>query len=441
MTSFGRRALAALVLAACGANGSADRPATGEGPFHPPPPSPVTTPDGGTSRPPDAAPGAIDASFGSGGVARIARQIMPAAVLVQADGRIVVAGETYTEANTFDAVAEDTAVLRLTADGALDTSFGTGGVTQVHLGKLPGIDGRNYVRSLTAMPDGKLLVVCDVSSFNGGIGVLRLGADGRPDASFGTDGGAVVSAGRTFSVLGAPIASGATLVVGVHQNDSMLARVDASGALDASFGQGGTKTIADTTLTELLISPTGEAFGHGLTGGQLAFVRIDAGGAMSVVAPSGSFSILGPTPDGRALVIDTDATTERSTLKKVGSDGSLDPSFAADFDPQGQHIMVANRAAWQADGKLLFMTALGQFVESSGVGTPSASQPVLVRYTTKGVVDSAFGAGGRVSPDLGSKLAFGGAIALAPDGRIVVAGTNAGADTTIHDFVVARYWP
>src|SRR5205823_4228888 len=97
-----------------------------------------------TSTTPDAGPehndlfvtrltsaGAIDATFGAGGVAQFAISTVDArsdratAVAVQPDGRIVVGGRTQvTPGLDFDFL-----LLRLDANGALDSSFGSGGIT------------------------------------------------------------------------------------------------------------------------------------------------------------------------------------------------------------------------------------------------------------------------------------------------------------------------
>src|SRR5438270_1585863 len=69
--------------------------------------------------------GQVDASFGVNGVVVVdlgSNQDAANAIAVQADGKIIVAGQTVTNLH-----ALDFAVVRFNADGSLDGSFGNGG--------------------------------------------------------------------------------------------------------------------------------------------------------------------------------------------------------------------------------------------------------------------------------------------------------------------------
>jgi uncharacterized delta-60 repeat protein len=67
----------------------------------------------------------------------------------------------------------------------------------------------------------------------------------------------------------------------------------------------------------------------------------------------------------------------------------------------------------------------------------------VARYTKHGRLDASFGTGGKVLTDFGS-LTFSGSeeptvgVAIEPDGKIVVAGGSKASGTT-HDFALARY--
>lgn len=113
------------------------------------------------------AKGAVDTTFGKDGFARVdidGRLDMVSAVAVQADGRIVVAGQTYTYGRS--PVDYRFSVARLTAAGALDASFGAGG--KILFDKLNGrvnaiaLEGRTHI----------LLAGGDAST--GGVTVARL---------------------------------------------------------------------------------------------------------------------------------------------------------------------------------------------------------------------------------------------------------------------------
>ena len=74
-----------------------------------------------------AAPGDLDPAFGNGsGIVRDAMADAGGqgrAVVIDANGRIVVAGTTYP----LSPISGDFGLLRLNADGSLDASFGSGG--------------------------------------------------------------------------------------------------------------------------------------------------------------------------------------------------------------------------------------------------------------------------------------------------------------------------
>ena len=68
-------------------------------------------------------------------------------ILVQPDGKLVVAGEAGT------ATGQDFALARYNPDGSLDTSFGSGGWVVTDF-----FGDDDYGRALARQPDGKLLV-------------------------------------------------------------------------------------------------------------------------------------------------------------------------------------------------------------------------------------------------------------------------------------------
>ena len=97
-----------------------------------------------------AGSGAIELGFGSSGLATAAFSIeddFARAVLVQADGRIVVAGQSSNRINPNFAVA------RFGTNGALDASFGTGGKLTIDF--FGSFDGAENV---AVQLDGKIVV-------------------------------------------------------------------------------------------------------------------------------------------------------------------------------------------------------------------------------------------------------------------------------------------
>jgi uncharacterized delta-60 repeat protein len=131
-----------------------------------------------------AAEGDLDPTFGTGGkvVTDIGVFERAADVATQPDGKIVMAATRPAEGG---ATTSDVALFRYNVDGSLDASFGTNGVALID------INGRGDVAEAVAIqPDGKIVVAGMSSIFPepSQFAVTRVQANGTIDASFGTSG-------------------------------------------------------------------------------------------------------------------------------------------------------------------------------------------------------------------------------------------------------------
>src|SRR5204862_395505 len=152
--------------------------------------------------------------------------------------KIVVAGSART------ATLGDFALVRYNSDGSLDTTFGNGGKVTTDF------FGANDSASAVVITGGGKIVVAGVA-FSAGLpdfALARYNADGSLDSSFGSAGKTVVAfAGASAEAMalglqanGKIIAAGSALSpVGI---DFALARFDASGLLDPAFGTSGKLT-------------------------------------------------------------------------------------------------------------------------------------------------------------------------------------------------------
>src|SRR5204863_5909182 len=131
------------------------------------------------------APGNLDATFGAGG--KVAANFgfystRGYGMAVQSDGKIVVAGGLG--GLFWNGSYRDFALVRYMASGALDPSFGTGGMVTTPIGS-----GDDSGYSVAVQSDGKI-VVAGVSN-NGSsqdIALVRYTDSGVLDSSFGTGG-------------------------------------------------------------------------------------------------------------------------------------------------------------------------------------------------------------------------------------------------------------
>ena len=104
------------------------------------------------------------------------------AVAIQPDGKIVVAGD-------FFGAGTDFGVARYNDDGSLDRSFGTGGRVVTEVDQIAA-----YVAGVLVQPDGKIVVGGRASvGLSGGAALVRYHADGALDPTFGHGGIAFTS--------------------------------------------------------------------------------------------------------------------------------------------------------------------------------------------------------------------------------------------------------
>jgi uncharacterized delta-60 repeat protein len=184
--------------------------------------------------------GQLDQGFGDHGVVTIAGAGEPGGMVLQADGKIVVAAQPYEkDSDTTFSHPYSTDLVRLNADGSLDGTFGTGGQNIQSLG-----GGIGYVHQLILDANGKILLLGDLNG-NGGY-IARYNADGSLDTTFGNQGKQLLD-NQTNSMLMDD--EGRIVTLGIKSVDSgkreavFSQRVEADGGLDTGYGVNGVATI------------------------------------------------------------------------------------------------------------------------------------------------------------------------------------------------------
>ncbi|WP_437285277.1 delta-60 repeat domain-containing protein [Sorangium sp. So ce406] len=169
-------------------------------------------------------------------------------VVVQSDGKVVLAGNVEHDPSATPPDA-DIAVVRFNADGTLDTTFGTDGVAVVDLGAGEGNTGDLLWGVDRDADDGLILFASKKAADRADRdrAIVRLTADGDLDTTFATEGvhtldvdglnlgdnprnGFVQADGKIFS-------SGYTNVAG--RNQIVLLRLNADGTPDTTFSSDG----------------------------------------------------------------------------------------------------------------------------------------------------------------------------------------------------------
>jgi uncharacterized delta-60 repeat protein len=393
------------------------------------------------------AAGDIDPDFGDGGV--VVTNVFPgsstaAAIAVQPDGRIVVAGDGYHGTSH-----DDVLVLRYHSDGSLDASFGDGGIVRTPGGHF------EKTRALALQGDGKLLVVG--SSNIGEFRVARYESDGSPDLAFGVDGVVSTGIGPSPGDLqdgaeavalqpdGKIVVAGSTYVGNFR--DFAIVRYQTDGSLDGTFGTGGIALLdwagGHDEATGVAVQPDGRIVAGGTACAtdvecDFAVARFDATGVLDPSFGSGGMVAfdVGDSEDRVAALLlqadggivvggsSDDGTGSVFAIARLLADGTADPAFPVamtSFPPPGAALNAL------AEGPAGTLVAVGT------AGAPGAV--AVARYLADGSTDAGFGTAGIALLVAGADDR-GRAVIVAGDGSILAAG-SAGNDLR-RDLTVLR---
>jgi uncharacterized delta-60 repeat protein len=311
--------------------------------------------------------GSLDGTFGSGG--KVTTAIGPGTgfdrafeVTVLDGGKILVAG--FADMGP-GAGRRNFMLARYNPDGALDGTFGSGGIVITRVA--PG-DNRDQVSTdgLTIDAVGRI-VVGGAANMGGGAGgfdfaVARYLPDGTLDPSFDGDGVVTtpLASGDEFDIVIslAIDASGKILAAGVADQggfvvDWALARYNTDGSLDPSFGSGGKvltnlgSTNTDDDLEEVVIQSSGKI----LVGGSAAptVVTIDSDFAVGRYNPDGSLDR--SFGNGGIVLTNTGAGNGSDEIYGIAlsSDAKLVVSGECDQTATGRDVCLARYKAGEDD--------------------------------------------------------------------------------------------
>lgn len=335
-----------------------------------------------------ALPGELDPSFGFGGKveAPFGPESRASGVAVQPDGKILVAGSPEA--------AQGFSIARLLPNGALDPSWGKGGVATTPLGEFAA------AFDLAVQPDGKVVAVGEAPGIeNEDFAIVRYLANGTPDPSFGGGDGVVVVPVGTQGDQGRAVAigpGGRIAVVGISdllsfRNAVGVAMLESDGTPEAAFAGDGTTVVT----TESGEDDRGEG---------VAF-----------------------QPDGKILIADSTGAGggDGFTLIRLGLSGKPDSSFGGDGVVEtpipGEGGIEEGRISdvlVQPDGKIV-----GGGYGFDYTGEEFVGKFEIVRYLSNGELDTSFGSGGMVGMRLPGEHSFGRALGLAANGKLVLGGT------------------
>lgn len=132
------------------------------------------------------------------------------------------------------------AVARYIEDGTLDSSFGNEGTLRFNVGSL-----KSFVMDVVQQPDGKILLGGRTwNDVSGDFALVRLNEDGSFDSTFGDNGVSRLSTPESeASEAIALLDDGKILMVGYRDDNFAVAKFNADGSLDTTFGDEGWKVV------------------------------------------------------------------------------------------------------------------------------------------------------------------------------------------------------
>jgi uncharacterized delta-60 repeat protein len=220
--------------------------------------------------------GTMDTAFGNSGSVVLgigAMHEIVRAVMVQADGKILVAGATQITGTVYDWV-----IARVNANGSMDDGFGEGGIRVIDFGM------SDFASALTQTNDKIVITGYTGSGGSYDFVTARLNNDGTFDESFGS-GGWVITSVNTSTDWAEHVCmqNDSKLVVAglswdpVEENyDAALVRYLADGSADPSFGNNGIVTTSFSTENDEAFSAAIQPDGKILIGG-VAQATVSAG--------------------------------------------------------------------------------------------------------------------------------------------------------------------
>ena len=200
------------------------------------------------------------------------------AVLVLPNGRILLAGFSGPEGG-------DMQVARLRANGELDPTFGANGTTAIDFG------GSDFGLAIARQTNGRILVAG--RSTAAGAVVARLRPSGVLDLGFGSQGRVTLPGPTATAVLVQP--DQRIVVAGNSTGSEMMAvtRLRQDGSLDPTFNGNGTSTVDFGGLADLAqgaaLQPDGKivVIGYSQDGEAMAVARLDADGSLDTTFGAG----------------------------------------------------------------------------------------------------------------------------------------------------------
>ena len=351
--------------------------------------------------------GVLDATFGTGGrvITDLGRADYLSAMALQPDGRIIAGGRSGTGATG------KKFLVRYNSNGSLDTSFGNAGTVEVLF-----LSSGDTLSNLLVQPDGKIVAVGTADSSHPKFGVARYNANGTLDTTFGTNGVTVTDVQANSydmtrdAVLqpdGKIIVVGRSYALATGIEGFAVVRYTSGGLLDTTFGGGdgmlNTSFPPGSAVAKCVRLQGNKIIVGGLANRHFTFVRYNSDGSVDTTFGSAGTSIIpetdyydssskfgmGVDADGRIVFagptdLDPSPSVSRTALTAVrlNSNGAVDTSFGTAGIVSTSvgllDVSMARDLAFTSDGKIVL----------TGDSFSGGINLTLVRYTAHTVTNA-----------------------------------------------------
>ncbi len=347
------------------------------------------------------------------------------------------------------------------APGDLDTAeFGSGfGRVITAIGS-----GNDEARSLLLQSDSKIVLagVC-ANGANFEFCLARYNSDGSLDTTFNGNGKVVTAIGASTLNIGTSVAQqadGKLVVAGgctVVSPDFCMVRYTVNGSPDLTFNGNGYVTTAMSSFgdraTGIAIQTDGKIVlaGYCMDGNQptvqpaFCLARYDASGALdttfnvtgmvtTALGPSENYATgIALQPDGKIVLagICSVASANNFCVARYNPDGSLDATF------NGNGKVITAILGTSDEANAVALQPDGKIVVVGKCFGSGSFDFCMARYNPNGSLDTRFNGTGKVVTDFTTSNDFGTSLTIQPDGKIISAGycTVGGG----YDVCVARY--
>lgn len=398
----------------------------------------------------------LDPAFADNGIAKDNEAVSGNSIVIQSDGKIVVAGETllrrYNINGTLDKTfsgdgkqtsafpivsaaiqsdgkivaggtfADDFALARYNTNGSLDNTFSGDGK------QITDFSASDNANSIAIVSDGRIVAAGSTSSGSiTNFAVARYTINGTLDNTLSGDGTLTdhLRQGNTVYKTTAVQGDGKIVAGG----DRILVRYASTGNLDKTFSGNGLQTT-DFSVNSIAIQSDGKI----VAAGDRVLARYNTDGNLDLTFSGDGKQSVNFVINSIVIQSNGKIVAGGSSLARYKTDGSLDISFAGD----GAIVtpFKCNDLAMQSDGKVVAVGYLdGNFA--------------IARYTAGGYPDNSFSGDGLQTTDFGrgedfdlgySEEFHAQSVALQSDGKIIAAGYTLSPYRIIRSvFALARY--